>query len=354
MKALLSISRFGALLALGALFLQGCGNPLAVPDEVVKEVLDRRAAESPTVETVLDISDDGHVQAAGPVEEVAESSLRVVGMTFQVTERTELRNATGAAMKLRDMAVGMYVQINGVQLDDGSVEASSAQVGETATVCHMPPGNPDNAHTLVVGAGALEGHLGHGDYEGECEAPADPDEEEEESDEGEGEKVAICHIPPGNPDNARTIEVDPESVEDHLAHGDYEGECEDAPSDPDEGEDENDENDEGEGEKVAICHIPPGNPDNARTIVVDPESVEDHLGHGDYEGECEVPDDPGDDPGEGDEQEEENDEGEGEKVTICHVPPGNPDNARTIEVDPESVEDHLAHGDYEGECQDPG
>ena len=36
-------------------------------------------------------------------------------------------------------------------------------------ICHRPPGNPDNAHTIWVGASAVPAHLAHGDYEGECE-----------------------------------------------------------------------------------------------------------------------------------------------------------------------------------------
>ncbi|MBW1683964.1 MAG: hypothetical protein JRS35_02765 [Deltaproteobacteria bacterium] len=40
------------------------------------------------------------------------------------------------------------------------------------------------------------------------------------------------------------------------------------------------------------------------------------------------------------------------KVEICHVPPGNPGNAHTIEVDASALPAHLAHGDYEGECID--
>ena len=37
-------------------------------------------------------------------------------------------------------------------------------------------------------------------------------------------------------------------------------------------------------------------------------------------------------------------------VTLCHVPPGNPDNAHTIEVAQAAVPAHLAHGDLMGEC----
>ncbi len=39
------------------------------------------------------------------------------------------------------------------------------------------------------------------------------------------------------------------------------------------------------------------------------------------------------------------------KVTICHIPPGNPANLHTIEVGESAVGAHLAHGDYEGACQ---
>ena len=44
-----------------------------------------------------------------------------------------------------------------------------------------------------------------------------------------GHKVVICHVPPGNPDNAHTIEVSENAVDAHLAHGDTLGPC---PTDP--------------------------------------------------------------------------------------------------------------------------
>ena len=39
------------------------------------------------------------------------------------------------------------------------------------------------------------------------------------------------------------------------------------------------------------------------------------------------------------------------KVDVCHIPPGNPANAHTINVDVSAVPAHLAHGDYLGECR---
>ncbi|HNQ67503.1 MAG TPA: T9SS type A sorting domain-containing protein [Bacteroidales bacterium] len=42
--------------------------------------------------------------------------------------------------------------------------------------------------------------------------------------------------------------------------------------------------------------------------------------------------------------------GNGKKVLICHVPPGNPDNPQTICVSPAALPAHLAHGDCVGSC----
>jgi hypothetical protein len=42
--------------------------------------------------------------------------------------------------------------------------------------------------------------------------------------------------------------------------------------------------------------------------------------------------------------------GGGQKVTLCHVPPGNPSNAHTISVGSPAVGSHMAHGDSLGSC----
>lgn len=41
---------------------------------------------------------------------------------------------------------------------------------------------------------------------------------------------------------------------------------------------------------------------------------------------------------------------EDRKVRVCHLPPGNPDNAHEIEIDESAVSTHLAHGDLIGKC----
>ena len=39
---------------------------------------------------------------------------------------------------------------------------------DKVTLCHRPPGNPENAHTITVGRSAVPAHLAHGDTLGPC------------------------------------------------------------------------------------------------------------------------------------------------------------------------------------------
>ena len=74
---------------------------------------------------------------------------------------------------------------------------------------------------------------------------------------------------------------------------------------------------------VQICH-------KGRTISVNSAAVDAHIAHGDAVGPC---------------------AGYGYgTVTICHISPGNPDNAHTITVGASAVSAHLAHGDTLGLC----
>ncbi|HEY8923495.1 MAG TPA: hypothetical protein VIU64_03880 [Polyangia bacterium] len=62
-------------------------------------------------------------------------------------------------------------------LDDGTIErdahlgACDPQDTKKTTICHVPPGNPANAHTICVGSSAVPHHMkNHGDLVGACQA----------------------------------------------------------------------------------------------------------------------------------------------------------------------------------------
>jgi hypothetical protein len=110
--------------------------------------------------------------------------------------------------------------------DSGAPSLSASQGDHKEAVCHVPPGNPDNPQTILVDESAVETHLDHGDTLGACPEDGGPPDDQYE------EKVLICHIPPGNPENPQTISVSVNAVPAHLAHGDSEGPC---PEDSNEG-----------------------------------------------------------------------------------------------------------------------
>ena len=64
-------------------------------------------------------------------------------------------------------------ELDGEGNDPDAVEAflsvvATEDAGAKATICHRPPGNPGNQHTLSVGGSAVPAHLAHGDLIGEC------------------------------------------------------------------------------------------------------------------------------------------------------------------------------------------
>ncbi|NPC46780.1 hypothetical protein D7Y27_08025 [Corallococcus sp. AB004] len=56
-----------------------------------------------------------------------------------------------------------------------AADGGTAPGGNTGiTLCHIPPGNPANAHTITVGVPAVAAHLRHGDTVGACDDEGEP------------------------------------------------------------------------------------------------------------------------------------------------------------------------------------
>ncbi len=48
---------------------------------------------------------------------------------------------------------------------------TATATAQHTVICHVPSGNPANQHTITVGSSAVDAHLAHGDYLGECDSP---------------------------------------------------------------------------------------------------------------------------------------------------------------------------------------
>ncbi|MBL4817708.1 MAG: DUF4215 domain-containing protein [Deltaproteobacteria bacterium] len=200
-------------------------------------------------------------------------------------------------------------------------------------ICFVPADNPNGAYDMTVGEKSLEAFLLYGSYTGRCS-------------DGGTNKVKICHIPPGNPRNAHTIVIDRSALNVHLnRHGDYLGPCK-----PRGDDNECDDDDDGDQCKYYwICYRPYGK-NGGTSMRVQANKLLKRLRQGSYLGHCRnqpttpAPETattaaptttrPGGDP----------------DITICHIPPGAPENAHEITISIFAARAHVLHGDYPGRC----
>ncbi len=70
---------------------------------------------------------------------------------------------------------------------------------DKVVICHIPPGNPDNKHTITIGAPSVKAHLAHGDVLEACPSPIPPGNETNPP----GNET----IPPGNQTTNLTLTI---------------------------------------------------------------------------------------------------------------------------------------------------
>jgi hypothetical protein len=91
--------------------------------------------------------------------------------------KIDSRRMLAAACLAAFMGVGCASQtVTGPELDRSSaagedLDSLAAGGVDKVLICHIPPGNPDNRHDIVVGAPAVPAHLAHGDFVGTCDDP---------------------------------------------------------------------------------------------------------------------------------------------------------------------------------------
>ena len=111
---------------------------------------------------------------------------------------------------------GVTQSLSEEECRDLDKKANKAVKGHKIAICHIPPGNPDNAHTIVISKNAAQTHFDHhGDFEGICGCVDEPGDGEDEPNEGDDGGEGGGDDPNGEPtdtppdDPAQTPEDDP-------------------------------------------------------------------------------------------------------------------------------------------------
>jgi cysteine-rich repeat protein len=120
-----------------------------LPDEALQVAFDELTSQNITIE-LREITEGNTVKAVFSAKTIKPGRLLGIFNT-QVNLETLIDTETGEIIKTNRPFWAFLV------------------IGENnTTLCHIPPGNPDNRKTLTVGIPAVKAHLGHGDSLDAC------------------------------------------------------------------------------------------------------------------------------------------------------------------------------------------
>ncbi len=154
--------------------------------------------------------------------------------------------------------------------------------GDKVWICHVPPGNPDNARAIYVDANGWNGHDGHaGDFQisGEndpsCEGGEDPTNTPRPTKTQEPTDVEPTEVQPTNTQAPTEVQPTDTQVPTEVKVTET--------LEPTVGQEITATNtpttEATNDHKIWICHIPPGNPDNPLTLNVDANGWNGHDDH---------------------------------------------------------------------------
>jgi hypothetical protein len=140
--------------------------------EIVLVDEDRRGIGNAGVEL------EGQVQNVITLNPTGDSTFVIAGRSVIARPGVTAIREGNTRKTVNDVTVPRQVHVKGTTLEGStSVLAyeiklqSPTEVGggeQKMTICHIPPGNPSKAKTLEIGASAWPAHQGHGDTEGAC------------------------------------------------------------------------------------------------------------------------------------------------------------------------------------------
>ena len=141
--------------------------------EIVLVDEDRRGIGNAGVEL------EGQVQNVITVNVTGDSTFVIAGRSVIARPGVTAIREGNTRRTVNDVTVPRQVHVKGTTIE-GSTSVLAYEIklqapteaggsGEQKmTICHIPPGNPSKARTLEIGSSAWPAHQGHGDTEGPC------------------------------------------------------------------------------------------------------------------------------------------------------------------------------------------
>jgi len=93
---------------------------------------------------------------------------RKLGFVLQMATGIVVGGLALTACGTSEASMEQYLRNQGCSVNSPDPRACDPADTKKTTVCHIPPGNPANAHTICVGNAAVPAHLDHGDFVGTC------------------------------------------------------------------------------------------------------------------------------------------------------------------------------------------
>lgn len=137
----------------------------AVRAQLEKEKAEREAAEKARLEK--EKADQEAAERARMEKEKADREAAVKA-DREAAEKARLEKEK-ADREIADRERAEKEKEEKTKYVDSTINASDTlNVKDPVTVCHIPPGNSSNRRTLTISRAALKAHLAHGDIEGDC------------------------------------------------------------------------------------------------------------------------------------------------------------------------------------------
>ena len=195
---------------------------------------------------------------------------------------------------------------------------------EKVDVCHYPPGNPGNAHTISISVNAWDAHFANHPYDMPGACPVNNNNNSNSNANNNNSNnvtfITICHRPNGNPSNGQTLTIPEHAWAAHRANHPYDelGPC------------VNNNNTNSNNNACNNNSNHNGNGNNNSNANANNNSNHNGNANNNNNGNPRAP----------------------KKVTVCHHPSGNPDNMVEISIPESAWEAHSANHPHDelGPC----